>query len=80
MEVKIDDVLIHITGFNADDIVSDYFNHTYCRHKYIEIDILNFQQHLNDIKFKNKPIHDVLNVLKTMHHPLFLDIEHLLLN
>ena len=75
-----DGVLNQITDLNADDNVSYYFNHTYFRHKDIEIDILNFQQHINDTKFKNKLIHDVLNVLKTMHHPLFLGIEHLLLN
>ena len=73
------DVINEITYFNADNIVSKYFNRNYFRQKDIDIDIINCCFYLEDHKYKQYMINTILHILKCNNHHFYNVIEcHLL--
>jgi len=76
---KFQHVLNEITYFNADDIVSEYFSHNYFRYKDIDIDIMNCWFYLEDSKFKQYMINNILYILKCNNHHFYDVIEYHLL-
>ena len=77
---KFQDVLHDIKNFNADYIVSHYFNDDNIRYKDIYIDIMNFWFHIGEHnKFKQYLINKTLHVLKSKNHHFYDIIEYHLL-
>ena len=76
---KFQDVLHDIKHFNADNLVTDYFNDHDFRYKDIYIDIMNFWFGLEDNKFKQYIVKNTLHVLKSNNHNFYNIIEYHLL-
>ena len=72
---KFSNVINEIKYFNASKIVEEYFNHNYFRYKDIEIDIINCLFYLDDTKFKQYLINNILHILKSNNHQFYLDIH-----
>ena len=78
-ESKFKIAINHITHFNADDIVYEYFSNNNLKHKDLDVDIINCWFYLEDNKFKQYKINSILHVLKTNNHQFYNEIHYYLL-
>ena len=76
---KFKDVIKEITYFNADDIVCEYFSNETVRVKDLDIDIINCWFYLEDNKFKQYMINNILHILKANNHRFYNELEYYLL-
>jgi len=79
IEIKFKNVIDEITYFNVDDIVSEYFSNNNVRPKELDINIINCWFYLDDNKFKEYMINNILHILKCSNHPFYNEIEYYLL-
>ena len=73
----LEDVQIHNPEMLVNTCFCDNNNNfnNYRRLKEIYIDIANLMEYIDTSKFKDKLIHDVLDILLNMNHPLYDVIE-----
>ena len=73
----LEDVQIHNPEMLVNTCFCDNNNNfnNYRRLKDIYIDIANLMEYIDTSKFKDKLIHDVLDILLNMNHPLYNVIE-----
>ena len=79
IEIKFKNVIDEITYFNADDIVSEYFSNNNVRPKELDINIINCWLYLDDNKFKQYIINNVLHILKYDNHQFYNEIQYYLI-
>ena len=78
-ESKFKHVIDDMTYFNADDIVYVYFSKNNVERKDLDIDIINCWFYLEDNKFKQCMINNILHILKSNSHQFYNVIEYYLL-
>ena len=79
MEIKILNVINDITYFNVDDIVFEYFSNKHVKPKDLDIDIVSCWFYLDDNKFKQYMVNNILHILKTKNHQFYNKVEYYLL-
>lgn len=65
---KFRNVVNDITHFHVDDIVYEYFSGNHAKPKDLGIDSINCRFYLDDNKFKQSMINNILHILKCSHH------------
>ena len=65
--------------FNADDIVYEYSSNKHVKPTYLDIDFINCWFYLDDNKFKQYMINNILHILKINNHQLYNEFEYYLL-
>ena len=68
-------VIDDLTYFNADDIVYEYFSNNSVRPKYLDINIITCWFYIEDNKFKQHMINNILLILKTNNYQFYNEIE-----
>ena len=75
-ESRFINVINDITYFNADDIVYEYSSNNQVKRKDLDIDIINCWFYLEDKKFKQYMVNNILHILKTNNHQFYNEIEY----
>ena len=76
---KFKNVIHDVTYVNADDIVYKYFSKDNAKPKDLDINIINCWFYIEENKFKQYMINNILHILKTNNHQFYNEIEYYLL-